>query len=142
MNRPQQFLQKIQSLPEDAKKILAGASIVVAAFLVFSAWNMLVSQRLVALSDNKSAEEILADKLEAFQKKEPALSPVAGITESFKSLKNLVPRTAPSETEPRMPKKKIDFYHSIRNSVAAIQGAWENVTEAAQKKAVELFINN
>lgn len=86
------FLQAIRSLPEEARRLLAGLSLVIAAIIIFSGWSMLISSRLTTLSGEtvSPAAPINPAGLEYVPQGEETLSPLEGITESFRSLQSVI----------------------------------------------------
>lgn len=86
------ILETIRSLPEEARRLLAGLSFVIAAIIIFSGWNMLISSRLTTLSSEtvSPAASINSGNFENTLQGEETLSPLEGITESFKSLRSVL----------------------------------------------------
>lgn len=85
-------LQKIHAMPEDARKFLAGITIVVLGLGFFSAWTSFMSSRLVALGTPAGqqaaaspaipvARRLSAEEIAQAKRREPP-SPVAGIAGS------------------------------------------------------------
>lgn len=106
MKRVKKLLQAIHALPEEARRLLAGLSfIIIAALMVFSSWNMLISSRLTSLSGetvgpaasgraspNKIGRALTPSfpSTEYAPAKSEALSPLEGVTESFRSLQSVI----------------------------------------------------
>lgn len=92
----QTFLETIRALPEEIRRFLAVFSLVIAAIIVFFGWNIIAPYRLTTLSGETISPAAAPgfQNLEDIQKQE-ALSPLEGITESFKSLQFII---GPKET--------------------------------------------
>ncbi len=107
----QTILTKIHGLPEDARKLLAGVCMVVAAIAFFGIWTSFVSSRLVALSPGPGpsvaegsesatgvAEEISqpAPAASEVSAAPEALSPAGGIADTMKGFADAVSGVAAS----------------------------------------------
>lgn len=92
MKRLQTFLETIRALPEEARRLLAGLLFVVAAIIIFSGWSITMSSRLTVISGETVSPATLIGPtdLEDVPQGEETLSPLEGITESFRSLQSVI----------------------------------------------------
>lgn len=79
-------------MPEGARRLLAGLSLAIAAIIIFSGWSIMIPSRLTALSGEtvSPAAPINPAGLEYIPQGEETLSPLEGITESFRSLQSVI----------------------------------------------------
>ena len=84
------ILSIIRSLPEGAKKFIAGVFLFAVAIILFNGWALSLSSRLDALSQTETKSSLfLPESKDYFQSGEVS-SPARGIAESFKSLERFV----------------------------------------------------
>src|SRR3989338_10095517 len=91
MKQLSDFLEKIRSLPEEGRKLLAIILFVLSAMLIFFVWSASMSSRISSVIQEKplASQTPEAVRQERPQEEETALGPLAGVTESLRSIKNV-----------------------------------------------------
>lgn len=92
MKRLREILKAIHSLPEEARKLLAGFAFVISILLLFGLWNISIPYRLSSLSETSTLPtSAVSESVLPSEEENQVLTPAGGLAESFRSLGSFFP---------------------------------------------------